>query len=649
MSIQPILDTSPVVRTRSNRAVTLDDAAEWLNSVGDKLQAKLTSRHSKSLQQHPKQLIDTIEIYLKHVTESYNSLMSPNSASIIQTNDIQRTQLSRRVSDNDSIQQQTNNNNTILSQLTLNLPSTRRNSTDELTPNNSNTNELLHSIKGGLSDLVSSFKSLNSSRNNNHNTNNYNNNNNHSRRNSNDYSNFNLPRKISIVTINENSTELTIDTSNSALKDYYMNETKECNSGNNNSIDVNSGNNMLSPLSANSIYVRTSQTSPNFTFRTNNNNNILPASIHNELEQLVHILYGDVEYKITDPILQNECCLLLVDEHDILKNLILHIDILEFESRKNLCKIIEFLMQQYTDKTVQYIVFKPEILYKLANVYDINNNTYYNSLVNNILSTRSDSSIAYNSINNTNTVTTPVLTSTSITTPTLTAIQEHNLNLNNNNNNNVNSTITPGSKLDTQLVLCCDLILRSLLSHHAVTAKFLNTEPSLVWPFFNYSQVSIFELSSHAFDTLKYILTQHTDISNFYITHHYDIFIEHINKLLELNDNYYIQHNTWKLLYTLLQQSNELCNMYINDVNNLRIAMINLKASNKLQQKQVYYVLHMFICNNNKSAQIERIISNNRDNFVRFLEQFENDTDDQHLIHSKVQMLEALNSIDNTN
>ena len=655
MDHQISTDTSPNVRTRSTRAATLDHAAAWWNDVSDKITNKLTSRLTNCKKSKNIRLIfDNINTYIQNIQNTASNTNNDNF--VIHGTSIYSPHTTNNVSGNLSPNQQldipaqcsrrsstdnTSHSNTILSSLTINTSvsnsNTRRNSTDTITSNDtihSTGNDVLNSIKGGMNGLITSFKSLNSTRH-------------ASRRNSNDSNTLQL-RHTSIATVNEYNTNYdTID--NMDLKEYYSAEVKE--SSPTIHIESNSAISLLSPTTG-TLYGHINNFSPHtFNYATPQSMTQL-HSISVELENIVNIMYGDLETKLVDKELAAECCDELCNESDLLLYLICSIEQLEFESRKNLCKIVEYMMNEYHDKTVQYIVFRSEILHKLVDIYD-----YHPSVISNtqsqLLSCRSDSTvdtinnnnkpnnivqsfIQQHSSSNTNssTNTTPVLTSTATmtTTPTLSSMPAL-------------SAPSSTTRFDTQLILCCDLILRSLLSDRDITAKFLNAEPSLLTRYFHYSQLPVFELSSHAFDTLRLILLQYSELGYYYIIHHYTEFIELYNQLLQLHDNYYIKYQACKLLYDIISQSHEIQLLYCTDSNNLRITMINLKG-NKQIQKQVYYILHVFICNYNAQSNIQRILYNNKDNFIKFLEQFECDTDDTRLIQSKVQMVEALQLID---
>ena len=68
---------------------------------------------------------------------------------------------------------------------------------------------------------------------------------------------------------------------------------------------------------------------------------------------------------------------------------------------------------------------------------------------------------------------------------------------------------------------------------------------------------------------------------------------------------------------------------YVNDPENLRLAMMQLKNPNRNLQLAVFHVLKIFVPNPYKADSIVRILTNNKQRFLAFLQEFEKDTSQQ--------------------
>ena len=56
---------------------------------------------------------------------------------------------------------------------------------------------------------------------------------------------------------------------------------------------------------------------------------------------------------------------------------------------------------------------------------------------------------------------------------------------------------------DVSVALCGDAILRACLMRESICETWFNHKPSLVQPFFKYVELPNFDISAHAFETLK--------------------------------------------------------------------------------------------------------------------------------------------------
>ena len=104
-------------------------------------------------------------------------------------------------------------------------------------------------------------------------------------------------------------------------------------------------------------------------------------------------------------------------------------------------------------------------------------------------------------------------------------------------------------------------------------------------------------------------------------------FFSSYNGLLRTS-NFVVQVSAFQLLSTLLfeRSNHDVMMKYVNDPDNLRLAMMQLKNPNRNLQLAVFHVLKIFVPNPYKADSIVRILSNNKHKFLAFLAEFEKDT-----------------------
>ena len=200
---------------------------------------------------------------------------------------------------------------------------------------------------------------------------------------------------------------------------------------------------------------------------------------------------------------------------------------------------------------------------------------------------------------------------------------------------------------DVSVALCGDAIFRACVQCESVCETIFNTRPSLVMPFFKYVELPSFDVSSHATDTLRLLLTAHPIPASNFLRENYSEFFASYNLLLR-SDNFIVKVNAFNLLSLLLfeRSNHDVMMKYVNDAEHLRIAMIQLRNPNKALQLAVFNVLKVFIPNPFKADSIVRILTANKRNFLNFLQQFERDSKDEVLICHKQEMIDAFNALD---
>jgi calcium binding protein 39 len=199
---------------------------------------------------------------------------------------------------------------------------------------------------------------------------------------------------------------------------------------------------------------------------------------------------------------------------------------------------------------------------------------------------------------------------------------------------------------DVSIALSCDAMLRSIIQCEELCETFLNITPSLVEPFFKYIESPSFDIHSHAFATFKLLLTAHPELGANYLRENYESFFVAYNRLLS-SDNFLCKVQCFHFLGEMLttRANHDSMMKYVNEVNNLKVAMIALRGPKAIQMA-VFQVLKVFIPNPYKADSITRILTQNRQNFIHFLTEFEKDSKDEVLIAHKKEMIEALALLD---
>eukprot|EP00808_Paulinella_micropora_P026802 g8255.t1 len=194
-----------------------------------------------------------------------------------------------------------------------------------------------------------------------------------------------------------------------------------------------------------------------------------------------------------------------------------------------------------------------------------------------------------------------------------------------------------------EVALHMGAILREAI-RHSLLAQQLLSSPEF-FKFFEYVEVSEFDVASDAFLTFQNLLTKHLDIAAQFLATNYDKFFPKYTKLLESN-NFATKRQSLQLLGQLLQtrQNFNVMMKFINDPNNLKTIMNLLRCKTKVLQIEAFQVLKMFVANPEKSKGVEKILLGNKDGLVRFLQQF-NVEDDDDFAEEKAVLLNMLHEL----
>jgi calcium binding protein 39 len=97
------------------------------------------------------------------------------------------------------------------------------------------------------------------------------------------------------------------------------------------------------------------------------------------------------------------------------------------------------------------------------------------------------------------------------------------------------------------IALHCGIILRECIRHEPLTKIIFYTGQSgFFFKFFQYVELSTFDLASDAFATFKELLTRHKTIIAEFIEKNYDVFFEKYNILLN-SENYVTKRQSLKV------------------------------------------------------------------------------------------------------
>ncbi|KAI8342590.1 calcium-binding protein 39-like protein [Chlamydoabsidia padenii] len=178
-----------------------------------------------------------------------------------------------------------------------------------------------------------------------------------------------------------------------------------------------------------------------------------------------------------------------------------------------------------------------------------------------------------------------------------------------------------------EVALNCGLILRECLRHESL-AKIILYSPQF-YLFFDYVEVSTFDIASDAFASFKDILTKHKQMTSEFLDTNYEEFFNHYKRLLT-SENYVTKRQSLKLLgEILLDRSNfNVMTRYISNADNLKLMMNLLRDKSRNIQFEAFHVFKVFVANPNKNKPILDILVKNQEKLIVFLNNFHNDRQD---------------------
>lgn len=195
-----------------------------------------------------------------------------------------------------------------------------------------------------------------------------------------------------------------------------------------------------------------------------------------------------------------------------------------------------------------------------------------------------------------------------------------------------------------EIALNCGAVLRECIRHEYLCKKLLMS--SNFDAFFEFVQKSNFDVASDAFATFKMMLTRHKPMVAEFLETNYDMVITKYNELIQ-SRNYVTKRQSLKLLgEILLDRVNfKIMIRYINDSEHLKIMMNLLKGKSKTIQFEAFHVFKVFVANPKKSEQVLSILTRNKDRLIDFLERFQQEKDDEQFKEEKEILLKTLKDL----
>ncbi|CEF60909.1 Protein Mo25 [Strongyloides ratti] len=192
------------------------------------------------------------------------------------------------------------------------------------------------------------------------------------------------------------------------------------------------------------------------------------------------------------------------------------------------------------------------------------------------------------------------------------------------------------------IAISCGSMIRECIRHEHLAKIILYSDN--FYDFFQYVEVSSFDIASDAFTTFKELITKHKTLAAEYLDTNYDRFFEHYQKLLE-SDNYVSRRQSLKLLGELLldRHNFNVMTRYISNPENLKLMMIMLREKSRSIQFEAFHVFKVFVANPNRPRPILDILIRNREKLVEFLTNFHKDrTEDEQFNDEKAYLIKQI-------
>ncbi|XP_044043770.1 calcium-binding protein 39-like isoform X2 [Siniperca chuatsi] len=174
-----------------------------------------------------------------------------------------------------------------------------------------------------------------------------------------------------------------------------------------------------------------------------------------------------------------------------------------------------------------------------------------------------------------------------------------------------------------QVALNCGIMLRECIRHEPLAKIVLHSDHFN--SFFNYVEMSTFDIASDAFATFKDLLTRHKVLVAEYLEQNYDALLGEL--LLD-------RHN-----FTVMTR-------YISKPENLKLMMNLLRDKSPNIQFEAFHVFKVFVANPNKTQPIVDILLKNQTKLIDFLSNFQKErTDDEQFNDEKTYLIKQIRDL----
>ncbi|KAL9963438.1 hypothetical protein ACROYT_G026949 [Oculina patagonica] len=147
-----------------------------------------------------------------------------------------------------------------------------------------------------------------------------------------------------------------------------------------------------------------------------------------------------------------------------------------------------------------------------------------------------------------------------------------------------------------EVALNCGIMLRECMRHEPLARTVLHDER--FYKFFEYVEMSTFDIASDAFTSFKELLTRHKIMCAEFLEKSYDRFFGEYSKLLH-SENYVTKRQSLKLLGELLLDRHNFTVMtkYISNTENLKLMMNMLRDKSRNIQFEAFHVFKVSLLN----------------------------------------------------
>jgi len=193
-----------------------------------------------------------------------------------------------------------------------------------------------------------------------------------------------------------------------------------------------------------------------------------------------------------------------------------------------------------------------------------------------------------------------------------------------------------------EIALNCGSMLRECVRHEPL-ARIALYSPEF-YNFFQYVEMTTFDVASDAFSTFKEIITRHKVMCAEFLEKNYDVFFQNYQQLLT-SENYVTRRQSLKLLGELLldRHNFNVMTKYISNTENLKLMMNMLREKSRSIQFEAFHVFKVFVANPNKPRPIADILIRNKERLVEFLTKFQTErTEDEQFNDEKAYLIRQI-------